>query len=118
MKQYLTPEQTAKLIELGFEKPSNTVYTQVAKRKIGVGIIEWEDSGEEGSYSIGELIEMLPNVVESEDSEYATLQMYFDLFNWIIEYTGVEKTEYATSAIELIDALYEMIVKLKNEKVI
>ena len=61
---------------------------------------------------------MLPNVVESEDDEYATLQMYFDLFNWVIEYTGVEKTEYATSAIELIDALYEMVLQLKEEEII
>ena len=106
MKQYLTPEQTAKLIELGFEKPT------MKNIPTSEGVIneEW--------YSIGELIEMLPNVVESEDSEYATFQIYFDLFNWIIEYTGVEKTEYATSAIELIDALYNMILKLKKEKII
>lgn len=100
MKQYLSPEQTAKLTELGFMAP----------------IGSWETS--DNVYSIGEVIKMLPTVVESEDSEYATLQIYFDLFNWIIEYTGVEKTEYATSAIELIDALYDMIVKLKEEKII
>ena len=106
MKQYTTPEQTAKLIEMGFEKPTMKNIPDIK------GIIneEW--------YSIGELIEMLPDVVESEDSEYVTLQMYFDLFNWVIEYTGVEKTEYATSAIELIDALYDMIVKLKEDEVI
>jgi hypothetical protein len=100
---YTNNEQTAKLIELGFEKPT----MKNIPTSEGVVNEEW--------YSIGELIEMLPNVVESEDSEYATLQMYFDLFNWVIEYTGVEKTEYATSAIELIDALYEMIVKLKEK---
>lgn len=100
MKQYLSPEQTAKLIELGFMAP----------------IGSWETS--DNVYSIGEVIKMLPTVVESEDSEYATLQMYFDLFNWIIEYTGVEKTEYATSAIELIDALYDMILQLKEEGII
>lgn len=105
MKQYTTPDQTAKLIGLGFEHPKS--YTNEASF-----------AGSGYAYSIGELIEMLPDVVESEDSEYATLQMYFDLFNWIIEYTGVEKTEYATSAIELIDALYDMIIKLKEERVI
>ena len=107
MRQFTTPEQTAKLIELGFEKP---------KLKVIQRPNAYHDLFRD--YSIGELIEMLPDVVESEDSEYATLQMYFDLFNWIIEYTGVEKTEYATSAIELIDALYNMIVKLKEEGVI
>ena len=106
MKQHLSPEQTAKLIGLGFEKP------------IMKNILTLEGIINEEWYSIGELIEMLPNVIESEDSEYATLQMYFDLFNWIIEYTGVEKTQYATSAIELIDALYDMIVKLKEKKVL
>ena len=105
MKQYTTPEQTAKLIELGFEKPKNIVEGELY-------------SDIYFAYSIGELIEMLPHVVESEDSEYATLQMYFDLFNWIIEYTGVEKTQYATSAIELIDALYDMILKLRKEGII
>lgn len=109
MKQYTTPEQTAKLIELGFEKP-----------KIDAGVTKWE--GYEpictGSYSIGELIEMLPDVVESEDSEYATIQLYFDAFNWVIEYTSVETTLYAVSAVELIDALFYMTVKLKEEGVI
>jgi hypothetical protein len=100
MKQYTTPKQTAKLIELGFMEP----------------IGSWETS--DNIYSIGEVIEMLPNVVELKDGEYATLNMYFDLFNWIIEYTGVEKTEYATFAIDLIDALYDMVVKLKEEGVI
>ena len=108
MKQYLSPEQTAKLIKLGFEKPKTPNFYSVGAT--------WVQC--EGNYSIGELIEMLPNVVESEDSEYATLQMYFDLFNWVIEYTGVEKTEYATSAVELIDALYNMILKLKEEEII
>jgi hypothetical protein len=100
MKMHLNSEQTAKLIEMGFMEP----------------IGSWETS--DNIYSIGEVIEMLPTVIESEDSEYATLQMYFDLFNWIIEYTSVEKTEYATSAIEFIDALYDMVVKLKEEEII
>lgn len=107
MKQYTTPEQTAKLIELGLLPKHIQSVSDNGKMLL-----------ELMGFSIGELIEMLPNVVESEDSEYATLQMYFDLFNWIIEYTGVEKTEYATSAIELIDALYDMIVKLKEKKVL
>lgn len=111
MKQYTTPNQTAKLIELGFEKPKYECLDTTLR-----GVEKWNNI--QSNYSIGELIEMLPNVIESEDSEYATLQIYFDLFNWIIEYTGVEKTEYATSAIELIDALYDMVVKLKEEGVI
>ena len=111
MKQYTTPEQTAKLIELGVERPFRNEYLHIVE-EYGYAV------NKERNFSIGELIEMLPDVVESEDSEYVTLQMYFDLFNWVIEYTGVEKTEYATSAIEFIDALYDMVIKLKEEEVI
>lgn len=114
MKMYTSSGQTAKLIELGFEKPPK----KGLLFQSNIGDCHTDLMIAEENYSIGELIEMLPKVVESEDSEYATLQMYFDLFNWIIEYTGVEKTEYAISAIELIDALYDMIVKLKEEKVL
>lgn len=114
MKMYTHAEQTAKLIELGFAKPPKKgLLFQSNIENCHTDLMLAEEN-----YSIGELIEMLPNVVESEDGEYATLQMYFDLFNWVIEYIGVEKTQYATSAIELIDALYEMIVKLKKEEII
>ena len=121
MKQYTSQDQTAKLIELGFEKPKNTISKQVAKRKIGYGILEWEDAGEEGSYSIGELIEMLPTKIEAEvtdeyDSENAYLQIEE---GWIISYfNGWCTVEKYTRANELIDALYDMIIKLKEEGVI
>ena len=115
MKQYTSNDQTAKLIELGFEKPKGWCVKGISSRLI---MYKHKEDGEDFNYSIGELIEMLPDVIELEDSEYATLQMYLDLFNWVIEYTGVEKTEYATSAIEFIDALYDMIVKLKEKEVI
>ena len=104
MKQFTNAEQTAKLIELGFEKPSNTIYKQVAKRKIGYGIIEWEDAGEEGSYSIGELIEML----DEQGIEIIQITDY-----WRVGHEHCDKCND-----ELIDALYEMVVKLKVEGVI
>lgn len=120
MRQYTTPEQTAKLIELGFEKPKNTISKQVAKRKIGYGIHEWEDAGEEGSYSIGELIEMLPKGIgdnyldisspfgEDDDWLITYGRQYYD--EWEDLYTFINK--------EFIDALYDMAVKLKEEGVI
>ena len=50
MKQFTTPEQTAKLIELGLPKPKSEVKAEQA----------WEYAWYNPAYSIGELIEMLP----------------------------------------------------------
>ena len=108
MKQNTTPEQTAKLIELGFEKPKSIVGHHSY----------W---GYDYAYSIGELIEMLPTKIEAEvtdeyDSETAYLQIEE---GWAISYfNGWCTVEKYTRATELIDALYEMCVKLKEEGVI
>lgn len=99
MKQYTTPEQTARLIELGFEKP-----------KMAAPKLKWVD-GEptfEPQYTIGELIEMLPTIVDD-----FTLWIGRDERSnqWFVKYHPrtlvVDK--------ELIDALYDMIVKLKEK---
>lgn len=118
MKQHLNPDQTAKLIELGFEKPSNMVYTQVAKRKIGFGIIEWEDSGEEGSYSIGELISFCPTTINVGDDEFAAFEVYWDSIGWRADYHIFGHMYHLAMATELIDCLFELVVKLKEEGVI
>ena len=97
MKQYLSPEQTAKLIELGFENPIDGLFDM--------------------HYSIGELIEMLP--IELEDVGInTTLTIHFDNNIANVEYIGVFGIEYSIMKEELIDALYDMIVKLKEEGVI
>lgn len=121
MKQYTTPEQTAKLIELGFEKP-----------KMAAPALKWVD-GEptfEPQYTIGELIEMLPKTIEHEiwwgnekgEKGYWGLRIDTDCteYMWTITY---QRSHSAPLGIvgageELIDALYEMIVKLKEEGVI
>lgn len=119
MKQYLSSEQTAKLIKLGFEKPKNTIYKQVAKRKIGYGIIEWEDAGEEGSYSIGELISFLPPLINSTKFGTATINIFHDVINWVVGYDDVNGVMRLTTVdLELIDALCTMCRKLKEEGVI
>ena len=61
MKMYTTPEQTAKLIELGFEKPKGWCVEGISSRlRMCIDI-----NRDEGfNYSIGELIEMLPRIVE------------------------------------------------------
>ena len=94
MKQYLDPQQTAKLIELGFEKPKS--YHD----------IEWDGTeayNYQLSYSIGELIEML-------DKYQDKLSIVKIEHKWFVNYYNKN--------IELIDVLFDMIVKLKEEGVI
>lgn len=92
MRQYTTPDQTAKLIELGFKKPKS---------------IESHDGywGYNYAYSIGELIEMLNGVSELEITRYGS--------GW-----GVYDELRAFTGEELIDNLFDMILKLKEEGVI
>ena len=110
MKQYLDQQQTAKLIELGFEKPKGLADAEPSS---GVWV--------RPAYSIGELIEMLPIKIEAEvtdeyDSETAFLNIEE---GWTISYfNGWCTVEKCTRATELIDALYDMIVMLKEEGVI
>jgi hypothetical protein len=98
MKQYTTPEQTAKLIELGFEKP-----------RIDAGVTKWE--GYEpictGSYTLGELIEMLPPKVGEWN---LSIERYWETERWCVSYA----CDCFSMTTELIDALYNMIVKLKD----
>lgn len=111
-KQYTTPEQTAKLIEFGFEKPKNTQYIQRAKaRNLRSPFIEFGEPEFDGSYSIGELIEMLPTIVDD-----FTLWIGRDERSnqWFVKY----HPRSLKLAEELIDALYEMVMVLKEEGVI
>lgn len=107
MKQYTNESQTAKLIELGFEKP-----------KMAAPALKWVD-GEptfEPQYTIGELIEMLPQVIDIEKNGLLySLRILPTLGGgWAISYCN----EYDERNNELIDALYYMIIKLKAEGVI
>lgn len=103
MKQYTTPEQTAKLIELGFEKPKTIVDKYYD--------FDAEDYKEVNHYSIGELIGMLPPRYNGED---LTIWRDWRFERWLVGYRGDD----AIPATELIYALYDMVVKLKEEGVI
>ena len=102
MKQYTTTEQTAKLIELGFERP-----------KMSAPKLEWENGEPKfvPQYTIGELLEMLPTIVDD-----FTLWIGRDERSnqWFVKYSP----RSLKLADELIDALYEMVVKLKEKGVI
>ena len=108
MKQYTTPDQTAKLIELGFEKPKGLADAEPSSGK-------WVRP----AYSIGELIEMLPqtinvfydlSIMSSHKGWWVLYGMFGDGDMWSIEHEVYRN--------ELIDALYDMLVKLKEMGVI
>lgn len=119
MKQYLDQQQTAKLIELGFEKPKNTQYIQRAKaRNLHSPFIEFGEPEFEGSYTIGELIEMLPKEI-NKDTLPGTFRVYIDHNKmWAVDYCSMLGEQNSTNSTELIDAFYATILQLKEGGVI
>lgn len=110
MRLNTTPEQTAKLIELGFDKPKGLVDKYYD--------FDAESYAEVKAYSIGELIEMLPMEI-SNDTLPDRLGFYIGHNKmWTVDYANVLGALYSTYRTELIDALYDMIVKLKEKCVI
>jgi hypothetical protein len=95
MKQYTNQEQTAKLIELGFENPKS--------------IVEHDGYwGYDYAYSIGELIEVL-----------SCLPMAMDISSECVVTNNLGRGYVIyTQSKEPIDALFGQIVKLKEEGVI
>lgn len=107
MKQFTTPEQTAKLIELGFATP-----------RIDSGVTKWEgyDPVCTGSYSIGELIEMLPLKIRGDFGIWYYITFLAYETYWRVAYTDDNEIPLVDNeSKDLIDALYGMIVKLKDE---
>lgn len=113
MKMYTNSKQTAKLIELGFDKPKNTQYVQRVKaRNLHSPFIEFGDPEFEGSYSIGELLSFLPLTIQ-----WTPRVIRCNVIEYSFETEGSE-LYYCNAHNELIDNLFAMIVKLKEEGVI
>ena len=108
MKQYTTPEQTAKLIELGLPKPRYYSADKYFIIQVGFEAI---------NYSIGELIEMLENAVQ-KDNFITDLDISCDEIAWLVRYISEGVGRFKTQMPDLIDALYLMVIKLKEEGVI
>lgn len=108
MKQFTTPEQTAKLIELGFEKPKIVLlYAQSVDCDNNYG---WKGEAKHNyGYTIGELIEMLPQRIGRWD-----LDIFHDYAfeRWVICFNP---EDHVGVAHELADVLYNLIVKLKEQ---
>ena len=103
MKQNTTPEQTAKLIELGLE-PKQVPAT-----------CGWAD---DDNFNIGGLIEILPENVAKQDEIPSTLNISLMNGEWCVQYADFLGADFEFCNTELIDALYDMVVKLKERKVI
>lgn len=113
MKQYLLPEQTAKLIELGFDRPKN----RLVKQRFDRSTSSWIVVGEEGDYSTGELLSFLPKEIDSNGFKN-TLYIFVNQDGWCVEYSDFLGELYSTYRSEFIDAIFDMCVKLKEEGVI
>lgn len=111
MKQYTDESQTAKLIELGFKKPESIIDAWAHETDIDIEYVY------EYSYSIGELIAILPEIHPSYHDPYC-LDIGFDTISWIVGYYYNSGYVEVISSCELIDALYDMIIMLKEEGII
>ena len=117
MKQYTTPEQTAKLIELGFEKPKSIRYPKNEKEAERVNTTDFLIS----DYSIGELIEMLPKSISHPHKtslNFCLAISFLQSKQWYVDYETCDSALCSATKSELIDTLYDMIIKLKEEGVI
>ena len=107
MRQYTNEAQTAKLIELGFEKPKSIVECELPKGDWRIGAV-----GIRKAYSIGELLSFLPEFVN-----WTPRVIRGNVIEYSFETEGSE-LYYCNAHNELIDNLYDMILRLKEEGVI
>lgn len=105
MRQYTTSDQTAKLVELGFAPNTRIKEVQVVHSEIHVD--------HDCYFAIGDLIEMLP--MEDRAGERS---MVYDGLEWVVNWDNYDGTINQVVAAELIDALYDMVVNLKEKGVI
>lgn len=107
MKMYTNSNQTAKMIELGFEKPKSEVECDLPKGDWRIGQV-----GIRKAYSIGELLSFLPEFVN-----WTPRVIRGNVIEYSFETEGSE-LYYCNAHNELIDNLYDMILRLKEEGVI
>lgn len=110
MKQYTNEIQTFKLVEMGFKKPNGLEF-----------LVREQDNPDNAqivqrmAYSIGELIEMLPEKITIDGWDYSRVISENEVcyYFWELEvYFCI-----CDSNIQLIDNLFDAIVRLKEEGV-
>ena len=107
MIQYTNEIQTAKLIELGLPKPKGLADAEPSSGK-------WVRE----AYSIGELLSFLPENIAKENEMPSTLNISLLNGEWCVEYADFLGADFSFRRVELIDAIFDMIVKLKEKGVI
>ena len=114
MRQFTTPEQTAKLIELGFDKPKGWCAEGISSRLI---MYKHKEDDEGFNYSIGELIEMLPPTIPSIKGRdnFLLIEHFYNEFR--VRYGGRPDLLLITGE-ELVDVLCRMIFMLKQYKLL
>lgn len=117
MRQYTTPEQTAKLIELGFEKPKSATTISWDMPEDDSPFINANSIEFEYQYSIGELIQMLPPTITSIKGRdnFLLIEHFYNEFR--VRYGGRPDLLLITDE-ELVDALCRMIFMLKQYKLL
>ena len=108
MKQYTNQDQTAKLMELGFPKPKHSSSVEEFDGKGWAGHVRVTFD-----YSIGELIQFLPRWIKPRGG----LEIVAESDGWLVMH-GHDPFDPQCTKPELIDALFEYCVKLKEEGVI
>lgn len=103
MKQYLDKDQTAKLMELGFPKPKHALPI----RQEGQALIHAL------RYTTEELIEFLPRWIKPRGG----LEIVAESDGWLVMH-GHDPFDPYCKKVELIDALFEYCVKIKEEGLI
>lgn len=112
MKQYLDAVQTARLRHLGFPEPKS-----VSKLSLDIDM----DTIPSFSYSLGELIEMLPKQLDNPYKPPLAIEfngMWRVYYGVPEEYSWEWLIWYEEERNELIDALFDMCIKLKEKGVI
>lgn len=110
MKQYTNESQTAKLIELGFMPEARIKRVRTVNSEVAI----YHDY----NFTIGELIKRLPENVAKQDEIPSTLNISLMNGEWCVQYADFLGTDFEFCNTELVDALYDMCVKLKEKGII
>lgn len=100
------------MIELGFERPFRNEYLYIVE-EYGYAV------NKERNFSIGELIDMLPKAIIVGCTMTKRLIFSLAFYGWEIGYLGMGMDEpIVFQRAEFIDALFDMVLRLKEEGVI